>query len=366
LKGFKFLVLGTIFAKLFGIIRELLILSKYGYSQEISAYFSVIAILSVLTIFSDISVLNSIAFPIWLKNKTIVIRYNYKVIIFFILVCSFLFCYNYFIFPSFDNTHVKIIISLIIIPLVINSILYSLLIYLDKKKEFLIVSAWNGFLYLFLTFILIDYGLVGLIYSRLFTIILTIVLTLVYVHKDVIVSFTNKKKIFTDGRFIKNSLKRFILVNSVLLFSVAMRIHSSFFFESKMALVNYSMLIGLTFYGVFSKNLNNQLIKYQIKNSVLNPHIKYLYWSLSCLFLLGLVVILFFGPNAINFLDYCIEVKEVLKLSIFLMIPIIILGYLDLLFQSKLAQPKSSSILYILPTIFSLVFYHLIMVLFFA
>ena len=267
MKGFKFLVLGTIFAKLFGIIRELLILSEFGYSKEISLYFAVIAILSVLTIFSDTSVLNSIAFPIWLKNKNLVINYSKKIILFFVFISSFLFLYNYFVFPQFDNTHAKIIIAVLIIPLVINSILYSMLIYLEKKREFLIVSSWNGFLYLVFTFFLIDFGIIGLIYSRLITLILTISLSIVYVHKDVIVKFTNNKGIIINAKFIKTSFKRFISVNNVLLFAVAMRVYSSFFFEEQMALINYAMLIALTFYFVFNKNLNSQLIKEQIKNS---------------------------------------------------------------------------------------------------
>jgi len=57
LKGFKFLVLGTIFAKLFGVMRELLILSGFGYSEEASSYFSLIAILGVLIFFSDTSII---------------------------------------------------------------------------------------------------------------------------------------------------------------------------------------------------------------------------------------------------------------------------------------------------------------------
>ena len=51
MKGFKFLVLGTVFAKLFGVFRELIIILEYGYSQEINNYFSLIAILSVITFF---------------------------------------------------------------------------------------------------------------------------------------------------------------------------------------------------------------------------------------------------------------------------------------------------------------------------
>ena len=128
MKGFKYLVLGTLFAKLFGVFREFIIMSEYGYSQEISNYFSLIAILSVLTFFSNTSVINSIAFPIWLKNKDITIRIDHKIITLIIIICSFLFLYNSLVFDLYDNVHLKIIISIIVIPLIINSILYSLLI----------------------------------------------------------------------------------------------------------------------------------------------------------------------------------------------------------------------------------------------
>ena len=223
MKGFKYLVLGTLFAKLFGVFREFIIMSEYGYSQEISNYFSLIAILSVLTFFSNTSVINSIAFPIWLKNKDITIRIDHKIITLIIIICSFLFLYNSLVFDLYDNVHLKIIISIIVIPLIINSILYSLLIYLDKKKEFFIVSIWNGLVYLLLTYYLIDFGLVGLIYSRLFTLILTIALMIFYVRNDVKII---NKNYFLNFNFIRESFNNFISVNNVLLFAVLRRINS--------------------------------------------------------------------------------------------------------------------------------------------
>ena len=44
------------------------------------------------------------------------------------------------LFDSYNNIHLMIVISIIIIPLLINSILYSILIYLDKRKEFMKVG----------------------------------------------------------------------------------------------------------------------------------------------------------------------------------------------------------------------------------
>ena len=363
MKGFKFLVLGNIFAKLFGVFRELIIILEYGYSQEINNYFSLIAILSVITFFSNTSVLNSIAFPVWLKNKNIIIRINNKTITLLIITCSFLYFYNYMVFKLHDTTHLNIIISIILIPLIINSILYSLLIFLDKKKEFLIVSVWNGFLYLLLTYLLIDFGTIGLIYSRLFTLILTISLTVFYVRNDVKIIFENYNLKFS---FIKDSFFRFISVNNVLLFAVITRIYSSLFFENQMALVNYTMLITLTFYTIFSKNLNSQLIKNQILTSNLNNKTKLFYWSFSALFFVLLIFGFLYFPNKLFLFDNLLELKTPLKLSLFVFIPIAFLGYLDLLFQSYLSRQKKNSAIYFLPMILCLLFYHLIMVEFFV
>ena len=363
MKGYKFLVLGTIFAKFFGLFRELVIIFEYGYSEEINNYFSLIAILSVFTFFSNTSVLNSVAFPVWLKNKNVTIRINNKTITFFIIICSILYFYNDIVFNFDDTIHLKIIISIIVIPLVINSLLYSLLIYLDKKKEFLIVSIWNGFLYLLLTYFLIDFGTIGLIYSRLFTLILTIALTSFYVKNDVKIIFENYS---IKYNFIKDSFFRFISVNNVLLFAVVTRMYSSLFFENQMALVNYTMLITLTFYTIFSKNLNSQLIKNQIESYNLSNKVKLFYWSFSALFFVILIFCFLFFPNKIFLFNNLLELSDPIKLSLFVFIPISLLGYLDLMLQSHLSGKRKNSAIYFLPMIFCLLFYHGTMVVFFV
>ena len=362
MKGFKFLVLGTIFAKLFGIIRELLILSEFGYSQEISSYFSLIAILGVLFFFSDTSIVNSVAFPIWIKKKGVVIKLNYKIIITILIIPFVLFLYNYMLFDSYNKIHLMIVISIITIPLLINSILYSILIYLDKRKEFLIVAFLNGLVYLILTFILIDYGLVGLIYSRLISIIFNVVLILIFVKKDLKIKFLNYSM---NADFIKKAIVRFISVNNVLIFILITRIFSSFFFKDQMALINYSMLVILTFYTVFSKNLNSQLIKQQIQTFTLSKKIKKIYWYLSSIFFLGILLSMLFLPDNLSIYSYTFKLQEPLKLSLFLIFPILILGYFDLLFQAKLANKLSYKFSDFIPIMFSFIFYYFIMVSYF-
>ena len=135
MKGFKFLVLGTVLAKIFGLLREFLLLSEFGYSQEISTYFSLIAILGIFTFFSDTSIINAIAYPLWIEAKQVIIKINLKIILIITCLVIFLFFYNYFIFDSINNNHLKFLISISIIPLILNSILYSILIFLEKKKE---------------------------------------------------------------------------------------------------------------------------------------------------------------------------------------------------------------------------------------
>lgn len=362
MKGYKFLVLGAIFAKLFGIIRELLILSEFGYSQEISSYFSLIAILSVLIFFSDTSIVNSVAFPIWIEEKSLVIKLNYKIIITILIIPFVFFLYNYLLFDSYNKIHLMIVISIITIPLIINSILYSILIYLDKRKEFFIVSFLNGLVYLILTFILINYGLIGLIYSRLITISFSVVLTLIFVKKDFKIKFLNYRM---NPGFIKNAIVRFISVNNVLIFILIARIFSSFFFKDQMALINYSMLITLTFYTVFNKTLNHQLIKQQIQTFTLSKKIKKTYWYLSSIFFLGILLSMLFLPDNLSVYSYTFNLQEPLKLSLFLIIPIVTLGYFDLLFQAQLANKLSYKFLDSIPIICNFIFYYFILVTFF-
>ena len=335
MKGFKFLVLGTVLAKIFGLLREFLLLSEFGYSQEISSYFSLIAILGIFTFFSDTSIINAIAYPLWLEAKQVIIKINLKIILIITCLVIFLFFYNYFIFDSINNNHLKFLISISIIPLILNSILYSILIFLEKKKEFLIIAAFNGFLYLVLTFYLIEYDLIGLIYSRLITLLLTLASILVIIKDDFKILFG---KYDFDRELLKKSVNRFLSVNNVLLFALITRFLSSLLFESKMAVINYSMLIILTFYTVFSKNMNTQLIKNQIKNSVLSKSSKYLYFAVSIIFMLFLLLALAFIPNKFTILNSSFELLEPLKLSIFIFAPIILLGFIDLTRQSQLSN----------------------------
>ena len=359
MKGFKFLVLGTIFAKLFGIIRELLVLSEFGYSQEISSYFALIAILGVLTFFSDTSIINSVAFPIWLSEKSVVIRLNYKIILFILIIPFLLFLYNYIIFDTCNNIHLMMVISIIIIPLVINSILYSVLIYLDKKKEFLLVAFLNGIVYLSLTFVLIEYGVIGLIYSRLIAIIFNVLIILTMVRKDMKIRFMDYR---LKMDFVEKSIVRFVSVNNVLMFVLMTRIFSSLFFKDQMALINYSMIIILTFYTVFSKNLNSQLIKGQIETFKLGKKIKSLYWYMSVIFFLIMLLVFFAVPMEWAVHGYEVNMYMPLKLSLFLIIPVLVLGYLDLLRQVNLSNKGRFNLSDFMPVTFGFVFYYVVIV----
>lgn len=337
MKGFKFLVVGTIIAKIFGLLREVLILSEFGYSLEISSYFSLIAILSIFTFFSDTSIVNSVAYPLWVKSHKVYIKLNIKICLIIAGFIPVILIYNHFLFGSINNNHLKILIALCVIPLILNSILYSILIFLDKKKEFLIIASLNGMIYFFMTFYLIEFGLLGLIYSRLITLLLTLISILIIVKNDFKIIFGN---IYYDKALIQKSIKRFLNVNNVLLFALSTRILSSIIFESKMAVINYSMLIILTFYTIFSKNLNAQLIKNQIIKSTLDNNIKLLYFLVSLTFLLLLILSLAILPNEVELLGESIKTTSPLILSIFLFPPIILLGFLDLKRQSKLLEIK--------------------------
>lgn len=355
MKGFKFLVFGTIIAKIFGLLRELLILTEFGYSLEISSYFSLIAVLSIFTFFSDTSIINSIAYPLWIESKKVYLKINTKISLIIIGVIPLIFFYNYFFFNSINNNHLKILIAVSVIPLILNSILYSVLIFLDKKKEFLIIASSNGVIYFFATFYLLEFGLLGLIYSRLITLFLTLAIILIIVKNDV--KFFFGEYAFEKG-LIQKSFKRFLNVNNVLLFAITTRLLSSFIFENKMAVINYSMLIILTFYTVFSKNLNTQLIKNQIKEATLNNKIKGLYFFASITFLLLLLLSLVLIPNKIDLLGKTIELAIPLKLSFFLFLPIILLGFIDLTQQSELSRMKKIKFT---PFVFCLGYYVLVL-----
>ena len=133
-----------------------------------------------------------------------------------------------------------------------------------------------------------------------------------------------------------------------------------------MALINYSMLIVLTFYTVFSKNLNSQLIKQQIQTFTLSKKMKKIYWLFSTIFFIGIFILMLFTPDNVFFYDYTFQLQGPLKLSLFLIIPILILGYFDLSFQAKLANKLSYKFLDSIPLIFSFIFYYFIMVLYFV
>ena len=60
-------MMGSLIAKFLGVFREFYVLSYLEFSQEYSYYLSLIAILSLFTVLGNISILNPILFPIWIK-----------------------------------------------------------------------------------------------------------------------------------------------------------------------------------------------------------------------------------------------------------------------------------------------------------
>ena len=154
----KTLIFSSTVAKILGLIREVFVFSFFGFSLEFSEALSLLAIVSAATIFSDVSILNPIYFPKWIKKQEVVISLNIRHLLTALTVSAIIFTYNRILIKENASFTLEVLISFVWIPVIINSILYSIMVYLEAFSLFRTVSILNALAFLLFMIVGVNVG----------------------------------------------------------------------------------------------------------------------------------------------------------------------------------------------------------------
>lgn len=348
--GIKYLMVGTAIAKILGIWREFYVLSSFQFSLEYSYYLSLIAIVSIFTLLGDISILNPILFPRWVKQKGITLPiFSKGFLLISLFICVFTSAYNFYLIPAQKQSVLFVIAtSTIIFPLIINSFLYSALVFQEKFKQFSIVAIINASLYLLATLLFINKGVSGYLLARWITLLMTFIFLNFFLDQSNI--FYGSLPKFSIKKSL-NNVKIFFSVNLVLWFSALLKVVFSILGKnSEITILTYALIIALTFYTVVGKNINTYAIKNQLlenfnfKNSIILNSLLFIF------FLTFLILLRFFVLYNFDFLVSLFENKNevisTIDTAILLSPFITFLGFFDLYNQSKIKYGFSKSHLF--------------------
>jgi len=331
----KTLIFSSTVAKILGLIREVFVFSFFGFSLEFSEALSLLAIVSAATIFSDVSILNPIYFPKWIKKQEVVIGLNIRHLLTALTVSAIIFTYNRILIKENASFTLEILISFVWIPVIINSILYSIMVYLEAFSLFRTVSILNALAFLLFMIVGVNVGGVeGYVIARYLTLILTILFILYFVGKSV-----NVRRLEINFFEAKKSIASFVMVNNVLWMVLIIKVAFSNLIMKEMATINYALILAMTFYTVFSKNINTTSIKKQIiTNSTPVKAFKWYFtgsaFFLSCLFFIYKLVPYF--TTLVNF-DQT-QIKRTILMALLFTVSSTVLGYFDLYNQAAINQ----------------------------
>lgn len=342
-------MMGSLIAKFLGVFREFYVLSYLEFSQEYSYYLSLIAILSLFTVLGNISILNPILFPIWIKFNQITLPFiTSRFIATILTICLIIGVYNLYIISS-SHKDLSLIVgtTLILLPLIINSFLYSALIFQEKYKEFSIIAIGNAGIYLITTFLLINQGVHGYLQARWITLIFTSILLLVYLDNKKI---SYKTLIPISYEQSLDALKALLSVNLVLWFSAILKVtYSLIGSNTEISYITYALIIALSFYTVVGKNINTYALKFQLIDNFKQKNALILNIAMFIIFIGGLFIFrLALTSKLSTFLSSYININDLIltvNFAIILSPVITFLGYYDLLNQSKIRTGISNLLL---------------------
>ena len=237
--------------------------------------------------------------------------------------------------------------TLILLPLIINSFLYSALIFQEKYKEFSIIAIGNAGIYLITTFLLINQGVHGYLQARWITLIFTSILLLVYLDNKKI---SYKTLIPISYEQSLDALKALLSVNLVLWFSAILKVtYSLIGSNTEISYITYALIIALSFYTVVGKNINTYALKFQLIDNFKQKNALILNIAMFIIFIGGLFIFrLALTSKLSTFLSSYININDLIltvNFAIILSPVITFLGYYDLLNQSKIRTGISNLLL---------------------
>jgi hypothetical protein len=337
----KTLIFSSTVAKILGLIREFFVFSFFGFSLEFSEALSLLAIVSAATIFSDVSILNPIYFPKWIKKQEVVIGLNTRHLLTVLIVSALIFTYNRILIKENASFILEILISFVWIPVIVNSILYSAMVYLEKFNLFKTVVILNASAFLFFMIVGVNVGGVeGYVIARYITLILTILFILYFVGKSV-----NVRRFEIKFSEAKKSIFSFVMVNNVLWMVLIIKVVFSNLIMKEMATINYALILAMTFYTVFSKNINTTSIKKQIITKSTPVSAFKWYFMGSAFFLSSLFFLYKVVPYATTLISYDQTlIKRTIWVAMLFTVSSVLLGFLDLKNQAALNQKNQLAI----------------------
>ena len=328
---------GSVIVKLLGFIREWILYMSFGLEQGYSEYLALLAVVSIFVTTADVSFLNPIFYPVW--NKIGVTNtLNTKTLKTLFLIVFVIFFYNIIFIQTSIPLFSQIIISLYV-PIIyrINTI-YSKLIFNNKIRNYTILLLINNLFYLAAAWVAIKTSIETLIILRLFVMVLTLLIGVQFLGLN-LADVNNYK----DNWLNPNSVFKIFKVNIVLFYFIVLKLVWSTFLPLKMAILNISIVISASFYSIIGKNINTLSLKEQIETKTTSKNTTITYFILSCFFLIFIMLLIFtleFGSNYIQLLKRK-DFKQIFIYVSLMSLSCIILGYLDLLNQTKIQEPLS-------------------------
>lgn len=189
----------------------------------------------------------------------------------------------------------------------------------------------------FLLFMIVGvnvWGVEGYVVARYLTLFITILFIIFSIGKSIYIQDL-EIKIYEA----KKSIASFVMVNNVLWMVLIIKIVFSNLILKEMATINYALVLAMTFYTVFSKNINTASIKSQIITN--NTPIKAFKWYFlgSFFFLSSLFVLYIITPYIITFIDYDETlIKRTVWIALLFTFSSTFLGYFDLKNQAAINQ----------------------------
>lgn len=366
MKGFKPLLLGAVAAKSFGLIREIVFFNTLGYDTSFSEVLSLLAFTSLIAVFADTSLLNPVLFPTWDKVKKPTIHINpVKSLLTLFLVSIIIFSLNLQFIQNSQSLLVLFLTSILWIPLIAQGVLYSVLLYTGSYKQFSISISSISLSFLLFFLIFKNCGSTGYLYSRSLSIIYGVAVLWIFSRSKI-----NMKLEKAQLKNYTASIVNFLNTNNVIWFLILVKLYFAFFETKQMTVLNYSLVIVLTFYTLVGKNLNALYLRKTIlKTETSNGYFKR-YVVLGGIFIFLISLTLLFKKTALNFLPSSVD-EEMFLLTIdhniILALPLLVLGFLDLINQSRVNNnPKYNKINLAIIMISLIVYYKLLQYLFHA
>lgn len=325
--NFFSVLLGTSVAKIVGFFREFLFLIYLGNSTTYSEILSLLVISTLVMFLSDSAFLNPIIYPQWERTGKQMIKLNAYHLLLFIVLSIIFYIFNEISLQLNQPFYVKIICSFLWIPLLFHGFGYSFLLYTKKLKTYNFLINIIAITYLIGFWFLKDFGSEAYIISRFVSIVIGVLIVLFLMGKSIKISFKftnlNREQIF-------DSTLKFLSVNNFILSIFIIRLIISQFFQSELAVINYTLVIIFIFYTLINKNLNALTILENAEGKLKGRLLQKKYFLF---FLVGLILTTIFinSLSVVYFKTISQElILNILYYSLFLLPTLMLCGNIDL------------------------------------